>query len=156
MATADCYYLAMLSACQQYISCAGHPCCLLSGPIFLSGALCALLSIACDQMGPCRSLSLTSSVHGAHNTEHDAPYWRGPIWFNVNYLALRSLHHYSLLGGPHAETAAQLCKDLRSNLVTNLVSCVWTVSTSATQRRGFLFVDAKACALLALALCVDT
>ena len=70
----------------------------------------------------CRSLSKSSSMHGAYNTEHDAPYWRGPIWFNMNYLALRALHRYSQLQGPHASLAQKLHAQLKSNLLGNLVS----------------------------------
>lgn len=56
------------------------------------------------------------------NTEHDAPYWRGQIWININYLALRSLHRYSKTPGPHAAAAGDAYRRLRRALVGNLVT----------------------------------
>ena len=50
-----------------------------------------------------RSLSRSASLYGKRNTEHDPPYWRGPIWINLNFLAVRALHHYAFHAeGPHS------------------------------------------------------
>ncbi|CAN0896147.1 Mannosyl-oligosaccharide glucosidase GCS1 [Linum grandiflorum] len=68
-----------------------------------------------------RSLARTSSIYMKRNTEHDAPYWRGPIWMNMNYMALSALHHYSQVDGPYRERAGQIYRDLRSNLIRNVV-----------------------------------
>ncbi|MCJ8748999.1 hypothetical protein PDJAM_G00171070 [Pangasius djambal] len=54
------------------------------------------------------------------NTEHDPPYWRGAIWININYLALRALHHYSSIEGPYQEKAADLYQELRTNVINNI------------------------------------
>uniref|UniRef100_A0ABM5GL04 Mannosyl-oligosaccharide glucosidase n=1 Tax=Pogona vitticeps TaxID=103695 RepID=A0ABM5GL04_9SAUR len=67
-----------------------------------------------------RSLSRTSPFYLKHNTEHDPPYWRGPVWVNINYLAVRALHHYGQLAGPFQQQAAALYQELRANLVSNI------------------------------------
>ncbi|WOH16634.1 hypothetical protein DCAR_0936192 [Daucus carota subsp. sativus] len=68
-----------------------------------------------------RSLGKTSSMYMKRNTEHDPPYWRGPIWMNMNYLILSSLHHYSKEDGPYRERAENIYNDLRSNLIRTVV-----------------------------------
>ncbi|KDP35806.1 hypothetical protein JCGZ_10442 [Jatropha curcas] len=68
-----------------------------------------------------RSLAKTSSLYMKRNTEHDPPYWRGPIWMNMNYMILSALYHYSKEDGPYRERAKIIYEDLRSNLIRNVV-----------------------------------
>ena len=68
-----------------------------------------------------RSLSKSASLYDAKNTEHDPPYWRSPIWINVNFLAVRALKHYSTVEGPHQERAEQVYQKLRSALIGNVI-----------------------------------
>ncbi|XP_053336327.1 mannosyl-oligosaccharide glucosidase-like [Clarias gariepinus] len=67
-----------------------------------------------------RSLSRSDPIYMKRNTEHDAPYWRGAIWININYLALKALHHYSSIEGPYKEKAAGLYQELRTNVINNI------------------------------------
>ncbi|GAV87816.1 Glyco_hydro_63 domain-containing protein [Cephalotus follicularis] len=68
-----------------------------------------------------RSLAKTSSMYMKRNTEHDPPYWRGPIWMNMNYMILSALHHYSKEEGPYKDRAKKIYDDLRSHLIRNVV-----------------------------------
>lgn len=68
-----------------------------------------------------RSLSKTSSLYMKRNTEHDPPYWRGPIWMNMNYMILSALYHYSKEDGPYRDRAKIIYEDLRNNLIRNVV-----------------------------------
>lgn len=67
-----------------------------------------------------RSISRTDPLYMKRNTEHDAPYWRGPIWININYLAVRALHHYANIEGPYQEKATALHQELRTNIINNV------------------------------------
>lgn len=68
-----------------------------------------------------RSLAKTSPLYMKRNTEHDPPYWRGQIWININYLALRSLSYYMHQKGPYATQAKEVYTELRNNVVTNVL-----------------------------------
>ena len=68
-----------------------------------------------------RSLSARSSLYGARNTEHDPPYGRGPLWVNINYLALEALRWYAAAGGPHAGAAAAAHAALRGAVLGAVV-----------------------------------
>ncbi|XP_026480750.1 mannosyl-oligosaccharide glucosidase isoform X1 [Ctenocephalides felis] len=68
-----------------------------------------------------RSLSKSSPLYKARNTEHDPPYWRGQIWLNINYLLVKSLYHYGYAdnntGGETKQLAQKVYKELRQNLI---------------------------------------
>jgi len=68
-----------------------------------------------------RSLAKTAPMYMKKNTEHDAPYWRGPIWININYLAVRALNNYAQREGPYKTKAAQVYKVLREGVVNNVM-----------------------------------
>jgi len=67
-----------------------------------------------------RSLAADDRMHGRPNAPGDEPYWRGPIWINLNYLLLSGLHHYANTEGQARARAAELYTALRSNLVENM------------------------------------
>lgn len=67
-----------------------------------------------------RSLAPNAPLYNRKNTPHDPPYWRGAIWMNMNFLAVRALHHYAAQDGPHRALAAQLYSELRTNLINSL------------------------------------
>jgi mannosyl-oligosaccharide glucosidase len=45
-----------------------------------------------------------------HWAAGDAPYWRGFIWININFLTLRALQRYSQEPGPHQSRALGIYK----------------------------------------------
>ncbi|XP_043265671.1 mannosyl-oligosaccharide glucosidase GCS1 [Colletes gigas] len=68
-----------------------------------------------------RSLTKTSPLYMKFNTEHDAPYWRGAIWMNLNYLTVRATWHYSNIEGPYQKNAKDIYRNLRKNLIQNII-----------------------------------
>lgn len=67
-----------------------------------------------------RSLSKSATIYNKRNTEHDAPYWRGPIWININYLTVRALHFYGNQEGPYKKEALDIYTKLRTALINNI------------------------------------
>lgn len=63
-----------------------------------------------------RSLSLSDPYFGTGEN-----YWKGPIWLNINYLVLASLHNNYINEGPHSAFAKEVYTKLRSNLISNMV-----------------------------------
>ncbi|SPQ21135.1 69ecd459-f685-4579-8bc8-fe9ee5bd7476 [Thermothielavioides terrestris] len=59
-----------------------------------------------------RSLSKRDEFYGAGEN-----YWRGPVWINMNYLAIVQLYNVATQDGPHKETARDLYSRLRRNVV---------------------------------------
>ena len=63
-----------------------------------------------------RSLSRSHPLFGK-----DENYWRGPIWVQMNWLALKSLkEHYMVEAGPERARAAKVYAELRTNVVDNV------------------------------------
>ncbi|CAM6126690.1 unnamed protein product [Calypogeia fissa] len=89
-----------------------------------------------------RSLGTTSSIYMKYNSEFEAPYWRGPVWININYLVLSALHYYAQNPGPYSEQAAALYKKFRENLIRNIVQrfhetgYIWENYDNAAQGKG--------------------
>ncbi|KAF9009372.1 glycoside hydrolase family 63 protein [Cyathus striatus] len=49
-------------------------------------------------------------------------YWKGPIWLQMNYLALSSLYKtYTVQEGPYQSKAKEIYKELRKNIVDNVI-----------------------------------
>lgn len=68
-----------------------------------------------------RSLSKSDPLYMKRNTEHDPPYWRGPIWININYLAIRALKYYATQSDPPiSEMANDAYNSLRRNVIQNI------------------------------------
>jgi len=67
-----------------------------------------------------RSMSSKDQMYLRDNAPGDAPYWRGPIWININYLAVRALQHYASIESPWQDKALEKFRSLRKNLVDNL------------------------------------
>lgn len=64
-----------------------------------------------------RSLSTQDNFYRRDNAPGDAAYWRGPIWININFLALRALRYYSTAEGPGKERAGEMYSALRMNVL---------------------------------------
>ncbi|KAG0295720.1 Processing alpha glucosidase I [Dissophora globulifera] len=62
-----------------------------------------------------RSLSKKDEFFGAGEN-----YWRGPVWININYLALHSLKDNYMVEGPYQEKAKKIYNELRDNLIHNI------------------------------------
>ena len=71
-----------------------------------------------------RSLSKDASLYNKRNTEHDAPYWRGPIWLNINYLVVRALYNINKDTSVDKDVRVQahrIYNKLRSGIIDNVI-----------------------------------
>ena len=72
--------------------------------------------------GGCDARDFAAAAGAGAPTPLGAPYWRGPIWINLNYLLLGALKHYSVVEGPAKPRAAEVYAELRDNLVNTMFS----------------------------------
>ncbi|KAF2073129.1 hypothetical protein CYY_005571 [Polysphondylium violaceum] len=74
-----------------------------------------------------RSLSVDDKHYGTNEN-----YWRGPIWFNINYLFIHSLStKYTKSSCPHKESATDIYYSLQSNMAY--------ATFSQFQETGFIY-----------------
>lgn len=71
-----------------------------------------------------RSLSRKDRLYMKRNTEHDPPYWRGQIWINMNFLAIRALKYYAEAPTTPTEISS-IAKDIYERLRTNVVNNIY-------------------------------
>lgn len=81
-----------------------------------------------------RSLSKNHPLFGEGEN-----YWRGPIWIQMNYLALAALNQkYAKEAGPYQTRAAEIYDELRNNVINNVykewerTGTVWEQYDSST------------------------
>ncbi|XP_018320020.1 mannosyl-oligosaccharide glucosidase isoform X2 [Agrilus planipennis] len=68
-----------------------------------------------------RSLAKNAPLYMKRNTEHDPPYWRGQVWINVNFLAVRALNFYAKKEGAFQNEAKKIYAELRKNIINNVI-----------------------------------
>ncbi|KAI5803158.1 glycoside hydrolase [Geopyxis carbonaria] len=62
-----------------------------------------------------RSLSKADALFGTGEN-----YWKGPVWININFLAIQRLAEYAAAAGPHQAQAARIYEKLRKAVVENV------------------------------------
>ncbi|KAF9189385.1 Processing alpha glucosidase I [Haplosporangium sp. Z 11] len=62
-----------------------------------------------------RSLSAKDELFGTGEN-----YWKGPIWINLNFLAVHSLKNTYFVEGPYQSKAKKIYNELRDNLINNI------------------------------------
>ncbi|GAA5893545.1 mannosyl-oligosaccharide glucosidase [Sporobolomyces salmoneus] len=102
------------------------------GYISLFPLLLSLLEPSSPHLGPVLSLLRDPeqlwSPYGIRSLSKSHPlfgkgedYWRGPIWIQMNYLALGALYNkYAKEPGPHQSLAGEIYSELRDNVINNV------------------------------------
>ena len=79
-----------------------------------------------------RSLASSDPYYLVENAPGDAPYWRGYIWININYLAIRALHICAKdTTSIYRNQCWTLYKELRNNVLKTILS--------SYERTGYLW-----------------
>ena len=68
-----------------------------------------------------RSLATNDTFYNHPNGPGDNPYWRGPIWININYLTLKALHYYSNTDTIHKTRIVDIYTRLRNNVQNTII-----------------------------------